>query len=239
MSITLDCDISVLEAYGEVLPLIEDSEDLAIKVMRKIQDASYTYDDILNIFNKGVREISGKAYLPELEVVRDIDTDPSYSYVHAPADYQKNLRYAHSIDYNYPIKVYGSLAQLYSKLSMLDQSGRVIGIAVKGRRIYYQRIPDEAETIRVNYYSYPERMRARYEKPTCIPDHLVEPLLINYACSEIYSEIEDGMEGQKVNTTYYEGKYKEALADLIEFIGPEESIPVEMPFGLDWNAYIQ
>jgi hypothetical protein len=236
MANTVDATLSSLESYAEITRLKADSDDLVVKVLNKVQDASYSYDDVLDTFNQCCLELSGQFLFDDLEVMRDIVTAPNRGSIPAPSDFQKNLRYAHSTTHNRQIKVYGSLIKLYREFSQLDQSGVVVGIAVKGRRFYYQRIPSTEETIRVNYWGYPERMETRYSKPTFLPVHLVEALLVNYACAEIYSEIEDGIEGQKVNTQFYQSKYDKALADLSMFLGPEEKIPEGIHQEIDWNG---
>lgn len=231
-------NIPVIEAFAQVLPIRYDSEDLAQTVLRKVQDASYNYDDVLALFNKCLLQLSGRFLLPNLEVMRDILTDPGRPSIPVPADYQKNIRYAHSISHNRKLTVYGSVILMNRWFSVLDQAGVVIGLAVKGRDLYYQRVPSSAETIRINYWAYPEPMHTRYAKPTCLPVHLIEPLLVNYACKELYSEIEDGIDGQKVNTAYHGNEYNQALTDLNSFLGPEGREPQHFGQDLNWNAWL-
>ena len=238
MANELDENIPVIEVFAQVLRLKHDTEDLAQTVLRKVQDASYDYSDVLALFNRCLLELSGRFLLPDLEVILDLETAPNRSSVPLPADYQKNLRYAHSITHNRKIKVFGSVILMNRWLSVLDQTGCVQCVAVKGRDLYYQRTPSSAETISINYWAYPERMETRYAKPTCLPVHLVEPLLYNFACKQLYSEIEDGIDGQKVNTNYYDGEYLKAVADLAAFIGPEKKEPQGFPQDLPWDAWL-
>ena len=228
----------VIEAFAQVLPIKQDSEDLAQTVLRKVQDASYVYADVLALFNKCLLSLSGRFLLPNLETMRDVHTDPGTSHIPVPADYQKKLRYAHSITHNRKLKIYPSLILMYRWQKALDGRGSVNSLAVKGRDLYYQRVPSSAETIRINYWAYPEPMETRYAKPVCLPVHLIEPLLVNYACKELYSEIEDGIDSQKVNTTYYANEYNRALGDLILFIGPENRLPQDIGQDLNWDGWL-
>lgn len=237
MSNDLDATLSSLEAYAEILPHLDVAQTLAEKVAVKVDDRSYTYDTILNKLNTGLRWIAGKYLLPDLETFEDIETDPGVSHVPLPRDYQRNLRWAHSVTHNRPTKIYPSTVHLFRWFSMLDQTGRIIGIAIKGRDLYYQRIPAAAETIRLNYWRYPERIDMRTEKVDCLPEHLVEALLVNYVCRDIFSEIEDGLEEEKVNTKHYAIMFTAALKDLSDFLGPEKRIPVDIPTEIDWEAY--
>jgi hypothetical protein len=62
--------------------------------------------------------------------------------------------------------------------------------------------------------------------------------LKEYALKELYSEIEDGLEGQQVNTDRHEKKYAQAKERLVAFIGPEERDPVQfLDEEIAWDNY--
>ena len=236
MAITLDATLPAVETLAEVIALTATSHTMADEVMGIVQDASYTYADILEQFNDCQMEVAGKFLIPELEQWADITLKANRKSVRLPADFHRNLRHAHSTTYNRKIKIYGSLSLLYRWFSNLDQSGRIVGCAVKGRDLYYQRIPTSDETLRINYYGYPPRLESRMDKPDWLPWHLVKPLLVAYAAKELYDLIEDGQDGNKTNTTRWEAKYKEAFTDLEEFIGPEEDELDTIEVEIDWEA---
>ncbi|MHC4310882.1 MAG: phage adaptor protein [Planctomycetota bacterium] len=238
MPTTLDANFATMECFAEVLPHLDTAQSLAEKVAQRIDDRSYTYDTILDKLNQGLRRIAGKHLLPDLETITNVDTDANVNNIRLPRDYQRNLRWAHSTTHNRRIKIYPSTVQLFRWFNMLDQTGRIVGLAIKGRHLYYQRVPSSSETIRLNYWRYPERIDMRTEKVDVLPEHLVEPLLVSYACREIFEEIEDGIDGQKVNTTYYDKKYTEAEGELSELLGPETRLPVGIETEIDWEAYL-
>lgn len=237
MATTLDATLPAVEMLAEVIALTSTSHSLADEVMAAVQDASFTYPEILELFNDCLLAAAGKFLIPDLESWVDLDTDPNRDHVRLPADYHRNLRYAHSTTHNREVKIYGSRSQLYRWFAMLDQTGRVLGIAPTGRNLYYQRIPSSVETFRINYYRLPAPLQARMDKPDCLPWHLAKPLLKSYALKELYDLIEDGQEGKKTNTQRWEKKYNTAMADLDEFIGPEERPPEEIQTEIDWEAY--
>lgn len=236
MSNTLDATLPALEASAEVYALTSTSQTLTGEVMRAVQDASYTYEDILELFNDCLFDIAGKHLIPDLETFADIYTDPNVNHVRVPADYHRNLRYCHSITHNRKRRVYGSKIQLMRWFSNLDQTGPVNGIAVQGRDLYYQRVPSTAEQLRINYYRYPDRLQSPQDKPACIPWHIAKKLLKHYALKELFSEIEDGIEGPQVNTDRHEKRYAAAEAELVDFIGPEEREPQEVSEEINWEA---
>jgi hypothetical protein len=215
---------------------VYDGQDLVDKVRAKVQDDSYSVEQILQLFNQCLVELAGDFLLPDLETWETIATDPNSSAVPLPANYHRNLRFCKSLTHNRRVSVMGSAAQIDRYFTMRDQNGRVLAVAPLGRRLYYQRIPQAAEQLQLNFYRYPELLRSREQKPICIPPHLVEALLVNFAAAELYSEIEDGIEGPQVNTTRYTEKYEKAKVQLTIFLGPEERAPVELEDGIGWDS---
>ena len=165
-------------------------------------------------------------------------TGPSVSYVPLPSDYHKNLFRCYSVTNNRQIEIYESVALLLRRFSLVNRSGVVVGVAVRGSNLYYQRIPSSPETLRIHYYKMPTLLTDGNSKPDCLPEHLVRPLLVNYACREIFSEIEQGLEGQKVNTLFHHNLLREAMADLEDFIGPEGKEPEEIEEEINWGLYL-
>jgi hypothetical protein len=82
----------------------------------------------------------------------------------------------------------------------------------------------------IHYYRTPETMTADNDTPEGIPSSLQYPLFVYGITSRIYDEIEDGVEGQKVNALFNEKKFNEAVFMLVKsipdegpsfFIGPD------------------
>lgn len=126
----------------------------------------------------------------------------------------------------------------------LTHEGPVEDVTVVGGRLYYQPIPTEATELTLWFYRLPTLLAnfdpsgentgfmdsgdttfqgdddtgfidaLSDDIPNCLPDHLHKSLLVSYAAKEIFNEIEDGIEGRKINTERYEGKYQQALTAL-------------------------
>jgi hypothetical protein len=238
MPITLDATLPAASVSAEAYALVTTSHDLIEEVMSAVQDASYTEGAILELFNECLLELAGEFLLPDLEAWADVATTANINQTRLPADYMRELRYAHSLTHNRPIRVYGSAAQIVRWFAVQDQAGRVIAVAPKGRNLFYQRVPGSAESIRINYYRFPTRLQVRADKPLEIPWHLAKPLLKHYALRELFSLIEDGMEGAKVNTAYHDKRFTAAKEALELFIGPEERLPVEYEDEIKWEEYL-
>jgi hypothetical protein len=239
MANELNTELFSLELSAEVLAIEETSQTLADDVLDKVQDGSYSWEDVLKHFNSCLYELAGEFLFPELEQWSDVYTDPAINHIQLPADYMRNLRYVHSVTHNRPrIRIQGSVVQLFRWYSNLDRQGPVRQVAINGRQLYYQLVPSTAEQLRINYFSYPERLRRRDDKPTFLPAHIIEPLLVAYACRELFNEIEDALEGQKPNTTYWDKEYDKAKAKLLAFLGPEEREPQEFPDEIYWDYLV-
>lgn len=236
MSNELDTDLSSLELSGEISFLEETGYSLSDKVMRKIQDGSYSWTDIVDEFNACLDYLSGQYDLPQLEHTEDVTTDSNSNRIPVPANFQKKLLMCRSITHNRPCEIKDTVVNLFRLYTVLDQTGAVRRVSIKGRYLYYQRLAEE--TLRLVYYRYPNRLRTRWDKPSCLPPHLVEPLLINYACKEIFSEIEDGVEGPQVNTQRYTDRFARAEEALVKWIGPQRREPVDFPEEIPWDAYV-
>lgn len=213
---------------------------LIADVRRNIQDPSYSDNDILDLINQGVNEIAAHPLvkLPDLEDYDTVDTATDASYVALPSDYLKDLFYCYNNDQNWRIKVYPSLGTLQRKFSKLDQSGAIVGVAVKGSNLHYQRIPSSSEELQLQFYREPTDMDELADTPDGIPSHLQRSLLVNFAAKEIWSAIEQDMTGAAVNTAKYETRFEKALQALIGFIGPVMNTLKEIQQEIDWEDYL-
>ena len=204
-----------------------------------MQDTSFGLSDVISYINKGLKIISGLFFLPKLlETDTTVDTVTSQAYASLPADFQRHLHYCYSETNNIKIKIYGSVELLYSVFSRLDVGGRVVGVARRGDRLYYQHIPSSAETLRAHYYKSPTVLAAGTDSPDCLPEFLVRSLMVNYVAKEMWKLKEDGQDGATPNTKYYESQFVEAMAMLNKHIGPEARNPQEINDGLNLESYL-
>lgn len=155
-----------------------------------------------------------------------------------PSNYSRKLFRCWSVTNTRRPKVYASWRLLLRNFSYIDQSGSVLAVAVRGSRLMYQRIPQTIESLTIYYYKKATMLTGPSSQPDCLPEELVKPLLINYACKKMFAQIEDGVEGQKINTDKHEGLYKDAVADLKAFIGDEGREPQDIPDETNLEAYL-
>ena len=218
---------------------IETAEDIYQEVLKSYKGTELLLSDTISYINKGIKEIAGSVLLPELlEVDTTVLTVVDTAYASLPTNYMRCLHYCYSNTHTMKIKIYDDVRLLYREFSQLDLGGRVVGVARKGDRLYYQRIPSSAETLRIHYYKYPTALTVGTSQPDCLPEFLVRPLLVNYVAKEIFSTDELGLQGPKVDTEYHEAKFLQAMAELNRHIGPEPREPQYTIDDVDLEGYL-
>jgi hypothetical protein len=212
------------------------AQDLVSEVERRVRDASYAPEVILTFLNRGIVEIAGwkntdprlglhgEILLPALETVATVATVIDEASVELPADYMKNL-YLVGQPGGAPVSIHSSLRELMGEwYGSLANAGTVVrDVTITGDSLYYQPIPVEPLSLQLYYYRKPSALTMEdpagiTNVPSCIPDPFHVDLLVNYAVKEIYDEIEDGIDGEKLQTANYAMKYQATLNALYKSI---------------------
>lgn len=193
-------------------------------VQDKIDDTSYTQADVMKIANKGRLWIASQVLLPALQTDGTVTTVADTAYVALPTDYMRNLTQCYSTTNERWIKVWEDLRLFLRCFTKLDQTGYVIGVSIRGDYLHYQYVPDDddydLETLKLWYYKHPTPFTVVGDKPTELHAALAEDLVAEWCIKEIFDEIEDGLEGQKVNTIYHTGKFNQHFSALKKLYGP-------------------
>ena len=80
-------------------------------------------------------------------------------------------------------------------------------------------------TLHLTYQGNPPAIEPGTEIDDIIPAPFGSDLVEYYLCRECFSRIEDGIEGRKVNTDYYNGQFLQSFAALEAHIGTRDSEP--------------
>ena len=212
-------------------------DTLVSEVLKTLSDRSFSDNDVIDKFNECQFELAGEFLFPSLERSDDIDTNET-NVEDLPDDYMRNLRACFDVTNNRKVKVYGSRVLLDRWFPTLDQTGRVLGVATyQDSSLYYQRIPSATTTLRINYFAVPTAITID-ERPDLINWQLAKPLLKYYALKELFSTMEDGIDGGKVNTNHYSAQYMAARERLFLFLGPPQNEPVDFETEIDYDAYL-
>ena len=205
--------------------------DLATIVLDIVQDPSLEEDDVLDLFNQCVGKVTQRFVLPILDTTGTITTVTTDWRVSAPVNFQRNLHAAFD-DTGRPLTIYnnfGSLSLDYNG-SLSTAGVRVDGVAASGKHIAYAPIPVAAQQLTLRYQRIPDTIAdsTTIELFPAVAVGDQDDLLINYACWKLFSKIEQGMEGAKVDTSYYMALYT-GLLDEVGFLLQREGANLPPP----------
>lgn len=189
--------------------------ELRDAVLGIVQDNGWA-DVILDLFNVCRGEIAGEIDLPGLHTVATVTTSASSSSVALPDTYSRGLYWVGSASQKNRIGTrksdYHNLLTFLEKYPVQDQVGLITDVAIQGSDLLYQGMA--ADTLTLRYYAAPTALTVNASIPAELPEHLHKALLVNFACRELYTQIEDGIEGGTPNTTKFDKLYQRALIAL-------------------------
>lgn len=216
--------------------------ELEERCLNIIDDAGYSAT-ISTFINEAVLFIAGGVRMPDRSVspplpglftIGTVIAGPTDNKVALPAGFQRNLEYAYSGYSGTTVRVHRSFRRLVKTFPSMAVPGPVVAVAQKGSNLYYQGIPLAPDTLTIHYYRRPTDMTTTASTPDGIPEHLQERLITHRAAWRVFDEIEDGIEGRKVNTEYHLRRFYEAMDDLIAFVGQDgEPLFYEDTYGYD------
>lgn len=127
------------------------------------------------------------------------------------------LEVSHPIATEYHPQVLSSMGLLRAQAHYVDtevRQGEIDFLTTRRGMLVYTPSPRLVTRMLCKFYENPPALVDDDEIPTCIPEVHHESLLVNFALWRCFEEVEDGIEGDKVNTAYYKNEFNEALAEL-------------------------
>jgi hypothetical protein len=227
------------------------------QIIKSIQDivqddVAYPEADIASRINESLQRIAAGVFmqdrgrlsppLPDLFVIDTVETVVDQPWVALPEEYQRGLERVEGES------LFGIQpprgGDFYSFNLFMDrvpkrdlsETGAVYIAAVRGKRLYYQGIPESPETLTLHFYRKPATLSLSVpsDEPEGIPEHLQRKLLTHDVCAEIFGEgIEDGENSGGSGVQYHLAKRNEALEELIRFI-PGDTTPYHVPEDEDY-----
>jgi hypothetical protein len=175
-------------------------EEIRDEVKIIIQDPDYSDDEIDKHINQALSYTAGLINLPDLKAIESVDTIVGQNYVNlstVTGGFSGVLRRV----VKEGIKIYPTLELLTSDyVGNWDAAGAVEAVCLESNILWYQKIPAEAESLMLILYKSPAELEDDDDIPSDLPSSLHKLLLVNGASFFIYNEIEDGIEGEKINT---------------------------------------
>jgi len=216
---------------------------LVAEVAGIVGDPAVGEAEIVRCCNRGLWAASGLARLPGLATWRRVALASGQGDAPLPADLQHGPTDAFLLPGRGRVRVATDLAALRRTIRY-GARGRVRFLAAGAGRFFVRPAPETAVEIELGYYRLPQPLVAAWDKPEGLPPHLAGPLLVNFACRELFERLEEGSDGKKVQASAYGRRYEAALAELLAFCGPaaRQDEPADIAagpgdpwtFGEDW-----
>lgn len=202
-----------------------NAEQLIDEIVDIILDTSFTREWILDRLNRAMKAVAGKVLLPGLsDGYSSVDTVLGENITPLPDDYHRNIYLADVVGVG-PVKICQNIGIMRDFGYNLDlTSGSIECVAPNALSLFYQRVPSTVKTINLRYYRKPVDME---DKDSSFPDAVManpeieedmDKALTAHVCGKIFARLEQGLEGNKVDTSYYENQFKEAIADIDDVV---------------------
>lgn len=117
------------------------------------------------------------------------------------------------------IKVYSSLDDLYADYYPLTTEGDVEAVYIAGNVIWYQNIPTAATDILCILQDDPPQITLGTDQIPVIPEFLQRKIVAHGVAGWLYDAIEDGVDGNKANTTNSKMEFADGIQKWKEFLG--------------------
>lgn len=176
--------------------------ELRTEVENLIQDTSFSEAELNSYINTALQYIAGQIYLPSLKGVDTVNTvlDTAYAALNSLTGGFSGILRRVVNSSGTVLTVYANLEMLMDGYPTLAEVGSVEAVALEGNTLWYQKIPETAETLTVLYYRSISTLDADGDSPSDIPEYLHRMLLVNGSAYFAYDSIEDGIDAEKVNT---------------------------------------
>lgn len=214
---------------------MQSAAKLIERVQDLVKDGSFGPSFILEKLNDGLAEVTQITRPPDLVAVDvELDFAAGDKFISMPADFfgPRLLKLYNKTDDRPCVVVYRfvDLAHLSKKFA----GTAVHAGCLKGKTLHVAGVPAVATTLEVSYLTEPtifEDVDDDGSAITYLPFRLGEQAIISYAAWRIYTHIEDGVDGKKVNTDKHHADFLDALAKIVDHFGMEarEAEPETVP----------
>lgn len=187
-------------------------EQMRKEVENIVDDPSFDSETIDGYINECIGMAAAEVNLPTLKGVGIITTNSSYSISIAEiagSNFNGILRKAIRAD-GFELTIHASIERLMEVYPMLDRVGSPTDCALEGTTLWYQGVPDDPMQLSLVFYKYPSLLSKNSDEPTDFPSHVHRKLFVNGTAWRMFDQIEDGLEGPKVNTAvHFSQSFKE------------------------------
>jgi hypothetical protein len=194
-------------------------QDMIDETKILVQDSSY--DDLIpSYINDSLIQAAIETQLPDLKRVALVTTAVDAPYISIP---DLGIDFAGRVLGVRPkYETFRDLETMVETLDITDINelgDEIKGICLEGGNLWYWPTPNEVQSITLFFMTNPPLLYYPEDEIKYFPDHIQRLALCHGAASLCYEKIEDGLEGDKVNTTYHKGQQELGIQRLREYKG--------------------
>ena len=203
--------------------------DMITEVDNIVDESGFSDANITDYINQAIDYAAGQVDLPDLKkliTVTTVTSQPYTTLVGVARGFSGKILRVSDPD----IAIYPNLQLLMDDYVSddyqdLTEEGNLKAIALEGKTLWYQYVPAEETNIVLLVYQGPPALEAASAEPGNFPAYLHRSLFVNGAAFYMFDQIEDGLEGNKVNAAAHfrqafdEGNRHSGITKLKEWIG--------------------
>ncbi len=200
----------------------------------KLRNPDVTLADVCTVLQDVLTDIADRILLPALYTSATLSTVADQAYCDLPDDFHRKLTMASTdLIACLPVVPTEDFFRVYRDLAETGPSVYVACTHIGAKRLYYQPIPTEVESITIRYFRKPGAVRKDVdglvtpERATdaisCLPDELIRSVVVPGMLAHFYDDLEDGYEG-KPNADRYAAKYKAGIRDVRLWVNKQGGI---------------
>lgn len=195
--------------------------EMVLEVQNIIQDSTFD-TSIEGYINEAFLQASGRVNIPDLKRVGLAETVEGQMFTPLYGiDGGFSGRLSKVLDTS--ISRFNSIEDLLDTVMTesrdITEVGPVEYVALEGRTLWYFPTPEVAQTIQCILFNNPTVMEFEDESPNEFPEICHRNIGIHGACFLAFQIIEDGIDGDKVNTNHHFTMYEKGIVQLVEWIG--------------------
>lgn len=117
------------------------------------------------------------------------------------------------------IKIFGSVDDMFVEYYPFETVGSVEAVCIAGNMVWYQGIPEVPETVVCMLQENPPQVADAEDEIPIIPEYLQRQIIVHGVASWLYDGIEDGVDGNKNNTTNSKLEFEKGIQKWREYLG--------------------
>ena len=190
-------------------------DEIRNEVIGIIQDQSYSPDAVTGYINQALSYCAGVIDIPEHKRVFTVSTIAGQAYIPLQEQINSFGGRVRRAKYNgTDLKIMSSLDALLDDYESLDDEGSLEAVALEGRTLWYQKIPEDVTSILVLCYVNPEPLSKSNPEASWLPEHVQRKILVDGACSYIFDQTEEEDSNKPVTNKHRRVAFDDRRNDL-------------------------